>query len=337
VAASGPPPSTALALIRARRALAAAGLDPTLPLERAASATNEVWYAGPYVLRLGPRGDGRLSREAELVPLMPAELGYPEVVAAGGDASVDWLVTRRVAGAPLSRCWPVMGDEARADAVHQLAAKLDALHRTPAEPGLPAPLRSPQLLDTSARGGRRAVLPLLAGLDRAVNLPFVDRRLLADASDVARTTATALDPWPAAGMVHGDVHFENVLWDGRTVTAVLDLEWCRPGPPDLDLDVLLRFCELPFLHVAPDYEHLTRTEDYQRVPWWMAEAYPALFSVPRQLERMRLYAMAFDVRDLLGDPPKRPVRELSGQHAWHRLVRTVSGTSHLDRLALAVR
>jgi Ser/Thr protein kinase RdoA (MazF antagonist) len=337
VVLSGPPPTTALALIRARRALAAAGLDPTLPLERAASATNEVWYAGRYVLRLGPRGDGRLSREAELVPLVPGELGYPPVVAAGSDASVDWLITRRVPGLPLSRCWPGMDDDRRERAVHQVAAKLAALHRTQADLHLPPPLRAPQLLDPAARGGRRAVLPLLAALDRAVNLPFVDRRVLADAADLARTTATALDPWPAPGMVHGDVHFENVLWDGRSVTAVLDLEWCRPGPPDLDLDVLLRFCELPFLHVAPDYEHLTRAEDYQRVPWWLADAYPDLFTVPRQLDRMRLYALAFDTRDLLDDPPRRPVRELSGQHAWHRLVRTVSGTSHLDRLALAIR
>lgn len=333
--ASAPLPSTALAVLRARRALAAARLDIGLPLARASSATNEVWYAGPFVVRLGPGGDGRLAREAQLVQLLPPGLGYPEVVATGFDTSIDWLVTRRAAGAPLSRCWPTMSDDDRESAVRQLAAKLALLHGTAATPGLPAPVRSPHLLDGAAADGQGAVLPLLAALDRAVNLPFVDRWLLADAADLARSTATALDPWPGRGLVHGDLHFENVLWDGTAVTAVLDLEWCRPGPPDLDLDVLLRFCELPFLHVAPDYERLTRPEDYAKVPWWMADAYPALFAVPRQLDRMRLYAMAFDVRDLLADPPTRAVRAVSGQHAWHRLVRTVIGTSHLDRLAVA--
>lgn len=337
MAVDTPPTSNALALIRARRVLAAAGLDPTLPIERASSATNEVWYAGRYVVRLGPRGEGRLAREADVIPLLPPELGYPVVVASGADATLDWLVTRRAPGAALSRCWPSMSDDRRASAVRQLAAKLAALHATAPAVELPPPVRLPQLLDPTAATGRRAVLPLLAALDRASNLPFVDRRVLADAADLARTTATALDPWPGTGLVHGDLHFENVLWDGSSVTAVLDLEWCRVGPADLDLDVLLRFCDLPFLHVAADYEAVTRPLDYERVPWWLAEAYPALFSVPRQLDRMRLYALAFDVRDLLVDPPRRPVREMSGQHAWHRLVRTISGTSHLDRLALAAR
>lgn len=336
VVASDPPASTALALIRARRALAAAGLDSTMPVERASSATNEVWYAGAYVVRLGPRGDGRLGREAQLVGALPAELGYPSVVAAGGDTNIDWLVTRRAPGAALSRWWPSMSDDRRQAAVRELAAKLAALHRTDGA-GVGQPSQSPQLLDTAAAGSRAAVAPLLAGLDRATNLPHVDRGLLADAAAMVGSLAAALDPWPVPTLVHGDLHFENVLWDGARITAVLDLEWCRQGPPDLDLDVFLRFCALPYLHVAPDYEHLTRPEDYWKVPWWLAEAYPELFAVPRQLDRVRVYSLAFDVRDLLTHPPRRPLRELSGHHPWHRLSRTVSGTSHLDVLAVSGR
>ena len=133
--------------------------------------------------------------------------------------------------------------------------------------------------------------------------------------------------------MHGDLTFENVLWDGQRITAILDFEWARPGPADLDLDVFLRFCALPHLHVAEDYEHLTHAEDYREVPWWLAEDYPELFSFPNQFERVRLSSIAYDVRDLLITPPNDEVGNLSQHHAYHRLAATVDGTSYLNRLA----
>jgi len=133
--------------------------------------------------------------------------------------------------------------------------------------------------------------------------------------------------------VHGDLHFENVLWDGMTVTALLDFEWCRSAPPDVDLDVFLRFCAYPYLHVAEDYEHLTRAGDYADVAWWLAEDYPDLFDYPNAFERTRIYSIAYDVRELLLFPPPRSPRELSKHHPINRLERTVNGHSHLHRLA----
>jgi len=117
------------------------------------------------------------------------------------------------------------------------------------------------------------------------------------------------------------------------VTALLDFEFSRTAPADVDLDVLLRFCAFPYLHVAEDYEHLTRAEDYADVAWWMAEDYPELFDFPHEFERTRIYSIAYDVRELLLFAPPRPPRELSKHHPYNRLERTVRGTSHLHRLA----
>jgi hygromycin-B 7''-O-kinase len=126
-----------------------------------------------------------------------------------------------------------------------------------------------------------------------------------------------------------------VLWDGEQVTALLDFEWARPAPADLELDVFLRFCAYPFLHVAADYEHLVKATDYADVPWWLAEEYPELFGHAHQFDRVRAYSIAFDVRDLLLHPPDRPVKELSQFHPYNRLAELVDGTSHLDRFAAA--
>lgn len=321
--------SDSFAMARARRALGEAGLDMHLPLTRASSVTNEVWVSDEVVVRVNRSPNQRLHREAALGPLLPPEIGYPDVVAYGGKLGADWLVVRRVPGNVLSRCWPTMSVDERRSAVSQLAKILKALHHFVPPVDLPE-IDTPQLLGGH---GFRAVDPLLEAIEKARGMPYVDGMLIEEARQVVLDTCAAIEPFEVPTLVHGDLHFENVLWDGSTVTALLDFEWCRAGPADLDLDVFLRFCAYPYLHVAEDYEHLTRAEDYADVPSWMAEDYPELFDFPLEFERTCLYSIAYDVRELLLFPPPRPPRELSKHHPYNRLERTIRGRSHLHRLA----
>lgn len=315
---------------RARHALQGAGLDSRMPLQRASSVTNEVWVSDAYAIRVNRRPDQRLRREAALGPLLPAEIGYPRVVAYGGELGADWLVCERVPGVVLSRCWPDMTPMQRRDAVRQLARKLEVLHAFEWPADLPT-IETPQLLGGPDRFS--PVEPLLEAIHRARELPNVDTSVLQAAARIVRDDAGALEPWDVDTVVHGDLTFENLLWDGSTLTAILDFEWARPGPSDLDLDVLLRFCAYPFLHVAEDYEHRTRAADYADVPFWLAEDYPTLFEHPKEFERVRIYCIAYDVRELLLFPPQRRPRELSEHHPHNRLARTVHGYGHLDKLA----
>ncbi len=322
---------SSFAIARARRALQSAFLDIDMPLRRASSVTNEVWIADEYVIRVNRRLDPRLRREAHLAPFLPPEVRYPEIVAYGGKPGSDWLILKRVPGEVLARCWPTMSALERREATHQLAGALRALHQTQAPPDLPEiDSTAPQLLSSRTFS---PVMPLLVAIDRLRELPHMERDLLDRAEAMVAEHAKDLTPFDSTTLVHGDLTFENVLWDGKKISALLDFEWARPGPADLDLDVLLRFCALPHLHVAEDYEHLTHAQDYRDVPWWLADDYPELFDFPNQFDRVRIYAIAYDVRDLLLNPPTEPVGGLSQHHAYHRLAATVNGTSYLNRLA----
>lgn len=322
---------TRLAELRARRALAAARHDPDAPLHAVESVTNEVWSAGDAVVRVNRRIHPRLRREAELAPHLPAALKYPELLAVGTENGADWLVLRRVPGLPLVRCWPGLTTDERKRAVAQLADAVAALHDTPAPLDIPLAEGVPQLLQP----GPRATDPLLAGLQRAADLAHVDRIALNEASTWVRALRSALDPFDSPTLIHGDLHFQNVLWDTErgAISAVLDLEFSRAAPPDLDLDVFLRFCAYPHLFVPVGREAEASAEAYGDVPYWFRDAYPDLFAHPRLLDRLRLYSVAFDVRDLLDNPPTKRVADLARTHPYHRLLSTLRGQSHLDVLA----
>lgn len=315
---------------RARRALSDAGLDYTMALNRASSVTNEVWLTDDFAIRVNRKPNQRLRREAYLGPRLPAGVHYPEVVGYGGQLGADWLIVRRRPGDVLSRRWPSMSVGERRSATRQLAGLMRSLHAVACPPDLPPIDAAPQLLCDQEYAATR---PLLEALDALLAMPSMDRQVTEDATEMVRATSAALDPFSTSHLVHGDITFENVLWNGTAISAMLDFEWARGGPRDLDLDVLLRFCAYPFLHVAADYEDQTLAADYAPVPYWLAEDYPELFTHPHQLDRMRLYSIAFDVRDLLQSPPTVSANQLSPHHAANRLARTVHGTSHLDRLA----
>jgi aminoglycoside phosphotransferase (APT) family kinase protein len=318
-----------LSELRARRALANANIAIAGTLDPIESVTNEVWAAGDVVLRVNRRLHSRLRREAEVAELLAPEVPYPRIVAVGKGGGDDWVAVERVPGVPLVRCWPSLSREQRQQAVAELAWILQRVHATEVPEELAGAEDPPQLLQP----GAHATEPLLAAIERARGMDHVDRGVLEELRGYVRTKRGVLDPFESTRLIHGDLHFQNVLWDGSHVAALLDLEFARPAPSDLDLDVFLRFCAYPALFVPEGREHEARREDYDEVPDWLRLEYPALFEHPDLVERLRIYSIAFDMKALLASPPRGPLNSLTHRHPYRRLMATVRHESHLDHLA----
>ena len=321
------------ARLRAHQVLRDAGLADLGQLERVDSAVNEVWYAGPYVVRISATpGTRRLEYEAQVAAVLPEELRYPPVVTYGRTEFAEWLVVRRIEGVELSRVWPTLREHDRRRAVEQLGHAMHRLHVTDAPQNQRGGPVTPPFLqgDTLECPHQLPVARLLELLGRARRLPGVDHRVLDAAEARIEDTADALDDFGEDhGLVHGDLHFENVLWDGEGIAAVVDFEWARRAPADLDLDVLLRFCADPSLHVSGDYRATVRRDDYRSVPGWLRQAYPALFEHPRLNDRLALYCLSYDIRQLLVDPPARAGTEVSPPHPQNRIRALLEGRAHL--------
>lgn len=316
------------ARLRATAALAEAGLSG-LPIERVASNANEVWFAGPYVLRVCPVPDGwQLSNEAHIAAHLPAGVPHPTIVASGRTSYGEWLLLERLEGEVLSRAWLTMREKARTEAMRQLGEALRALHATPLDE-ITDPFGDEDTLESPHQLPPSRVLQLLR---RADDIPAVDRRLLDAARTLVFQYRDAVDDGQPEVLVHGDLHFENVLWDGERVTGLLDLEWSRPGPADLDLDILLRYCADPTDSRPVDGMAATAA-DLRSVPRLLRDAYPELFAHPRLNDRLAVYCLAYDVRDLLLNRPHGREDDLPVSHPVRRIRRLVEGRSHLPWMA----
>lgn len=321
------PLTNRMAEMRARVALQEAGLPHDGPLVRANSTRNEVFIASEHVIRFNQQPNQRLKREAEICEILPPQSWTPQVVAHGGRPGADYLIVEKRPGASLSRIWPQMSDGQRRQAIHQFTLFLKDLHQIPNCDRIPEVDSPPHLL-----GGGYPVEALLAGLQTLGRTPNVDSGLTHAAREMVLDAEDALADYNTSRLIHGDLSLENVLWDGRQITAIVDFEWCRGGPADLDLDVLSRYFAIPEAHVSAEAEEWQHTEDYYSVPLWMSEVYPELFAHPNLADRLLIYAMAFEVRDLLENPPPANKRDLNKLHPYYRLHHLVATGGHVEKM-----
>lgn len=292
--------------------VAAAGLDLVGGPELMTSHSNDTWYvrstsAGEAVLRVCWIGDReRMLREAAVGRALPREVGYPEVLASGAltveGEPVTWMISRRLAGSTLRTVWPELDERQRDRALHEVARPLRALHAwcppaaVAARLGPPAPSIEPATIIGST------ILPL--PLDRV-------RHLVAPAADRAgEHRAVVEESWgwlvghadllprlddPADAVTHGDLHLDNIWWDGERVTGLLDLEWVRWGPPWIDL-VSVRDNAL----AGDEF-----SEPHQRLLDTLRAEVPGL-EAPDLVRRLTVVELAFQLRQILVWPPPGP-------------------------------
>jgi aminoglycoside phosphotransferase (APT) family kinase protein len=322
------------AIFRARTVARLAGIPTGVQLVRANSAFNEVWIAGDTVLRMSRQPSStRLSYEATITKMLPAECLHPPVLGIGRSEYGEWMLTRRADGVVLSSVWHDLTLAQREDAVRQLARAVRALHQTPAPRDDYGTIFPPFAEDDSLEcpyqlGAQRIVALARRAHDASPVNATTCNKLIARVTDLAREVG----PLEETHLIHGDLHFGNVLWDKGKITAVIDNEWTRPGPRDLDLDVLLRICAAPELHIADSKQRDVTRHDYTAVPGWLHSEYPEWFAHPKLYERLELYAYALDVRDLLLATPRLPIDQLPEHHPLRRIERTLRGRSHLSLL-----
>ena len=102
--------------------------------------------------------------------------------------------------------------------------------------------------------------------------------------------------------------------DGH-VSALVDFEFARMGPPDLELISVIRALDVETRLGVPRPPLLA----------WLAEDYPELFAAPDLDRRLWQYAIAYTIRHIIFWPPDRAEADgLDPGHPLHTLRRLIN-------------
>ena len=276
------------------------------------SNNNDVWRLAEGYLRVAWRGDlERLAVERRLLEAVNPVVPVPVVLSHGRTETLAWSLQTAVPGRPLDEF--LDGPEGRG-LFRQAVDLLRRLHRWTPPPDLGSDL-APGTGTVLQRCGREVVIlprrSVLDLVDQARSAPYADGQVL----DALAARVTELpDVDPAGTVLHGDFYVGNVLVGDGTVSALIDFEFARTGPVDLELISVVR---------ALDAENRV---GLRRPPLldWLREDYPEAFAGPDRPRRLWLYAISYALRQALFWPADRSEADgLDPSHPLHTLRRLV--------------
>ena len=209
-----------------RLVLAAYGLENVRPYRIDAGRNNEHWYvgAGLVLRRYGPfRSDAAIDYEHAIVGQL-RERGWPVAVPIPSDAGRMVVVDDGRRYSLFPRLVGRRGSPRRPRQPREIGRLLGRLHRDLAAVSVTGPPDAfPPILEMPADPAWQR----LDALDDPVLNGLIRRKL----AEVRTAAGSAASGRPGVQLVHGDWHDGNILYQGGTVSGILDFDFAHPTCP----------------------------------------------------------------------------------------------------------
>lgn len=299
-----------------RRLCSRHGLDMAAATTRS-SFTNVVWLFPDVVLRVAAVASSRtLVTEASLLPLLPTDVGAPELLDAGESEGRCYLLVRRVPGVDLQTVWPALDDTQRRNAIAEMAAIVRGVRGVPVHEATAAGVPPKwTAIDEDE---------VLGTLDRMVQRKELDPLVAASGRVVAENYRNERSGAPAMSVCHLDAHLGNFLWHENSVSGLLDFESAAIAPADVDLDQVLRTYGDPAWYTSDRVDDPSTRE---LLPIAIHE-HRDLLSLPGAYKRLCWYALAYDTWIVRSDIDRHPDGLPEGLHGVDRMKQLLAGTGY---------
>ena len=214
------------------------------------------------------------------------------------------MLLRRIPGERLDLVWPTLSIDQQRRAARQMGELLRSLHQWTPPPEIRALLSSSTSITNKSTAEIAGSMLVPWPQDRLSPLLECSEELLRGHEDLHTALcrrSAELGPvvhkgeFEGSTVVHGDAHAANVLYGGGEPVALLDYEWARLGPADLELESTCR--DDPQIEAGIDERGVLATEVLALR--WLRESYPELFDVEHLTERLWLYQLCYELRSLL--------------------------------------
>lgn len=214
----------------------------------------------------------------------------PEIVDSGTIEGKEYIVMRKIPGKKLSEQWNLFSDEQQERFIVQIVEQLKLIHSISFDQYSPQrPLEFPTWKDTMIHYTDFSML------DR-VELDTETEETVGVLKSHFDKHIEKLNETDTSVLVHNDLHFENMLFEGDNITGIFDFDFARQAPKDYELWHLIDFFHTPIYFVEEKLEEIWKKYEYTNELTLFEKYYPELFVGEHLLERLRIYFM----EDMMG-------------------------------------
>lgn len=234
--------------------------------------TNTIYIVGDYVIRIcsNIKNEKRFKNEINFYKENTDNKFLPKMYVGDfskKDVPYMYEILEKVEGKPLYELWYKMSDMEREDVIVKLIEVLKLFH-----------LRKVENIDFSLVLENR-----IRDIQRKSTLP-------SDLFDMMVKKANLLFKDCKCGYIHGDLHFDNILYDGNKI-SILDFERSMIAPIDYDFRLLLMCEYYPWKWASVSTDMLTVENDYQGLRQMLLDNYYELSNIPNINERLDFYLL----------------------------------------------
>lgn len=243
-------------------------------------------FNNKFVIRFSDgRHDGRnFLREEKIINVIAKRVSVPEIIFSDFSfekIQLDVIVLKKITGITLAKKWLQFSYAQQKKIICQLCDELKKLHRLPVEDFnfLPPANSWSNIFKKNVESCIAE-----AEIDKRI-----DQKSISYMKEYFKNNSRVLDFQGTQALVHGDIHFENILISGNRITALLDFEHAEIAPIDFELAKIINFCLFPQKFVEPKLKNKYDEQTLMNVINLFKENYKELFISNFLKEKLKIY------------------------------------------------
>lgn len=237
-----------------------------------AGFTNTIYSIGDYIIRIcsSEKNEQRFKNEMSFYEINQDNDQIPKMyVGDSTKAQVPYMyeIIEKIKGEPLYNQWYKMNINERKNVINKLVEALKKFH-----------LKEVEDINFSEVLKNR-----ISHLQNKSSLPV-------DLFDMVKQIAEDLFTECKCGYIHGDLHFDNVMYDDDKL-SILDFERSLVGPIDYDFRILAMCEYYPWKWASASTDMITVESDYQGLMKMILDNYEELRNIPNIEKRLNYYLL----------------------------------------------
>jgi len=255
----------------------------------------------------------RLDLESKIINSLKNKIPVPNIISVGNIGNVGYQILSHIKGQTLSKVWDDVTLANKNKIVIQIVEMLRVLHQIKAGDFkfICLPTNKTNTLQEFNDCEWRDVHLYL-------NKIKLDRDLIDESSKYYEKSRQCLDEENSAHLIHGDLHFDNILVHENSVSAVIDFEFSMFGSRDRELYKIEEFVRNPG-------EYGFKNNTYINFMILFKKYYPEIFKTKNLSQKLDLYDFIYTWKAFIYNDKFKNISKLENLNTVEKIRNIIEG------------